>query len=127
MNSTFQPLPFALGEDISSNWSDRIVTSVILAFIQGDLKPGDSFPSPAELTQACGGHHQDVLESITFLLRHNVLEQLPSGSLRIHPQAAPTLEMKQQAFLARARQLVRQASEWHLPSESVRLLLKKIV
>lgn len=126
MNTNLQPLPFTLREDSSLNLSERIITSVILSFIQGELKPGDSFPSPATLTAACAGHHQDVLESITFLLSHKVLQQQPCGSLRIHPLAAPTLEMKQQAFLASARKLVRQAREWHLPRESVRVLLREV-
>jgi DNA-binding transcriptional regulator YhcF (GntR family) len=126
MNNTLQPLPFVLREDPSLSWSERIVSSVILAFIQGDLKPGDSFPSPATLTKACAGHHQDVLDGVTFLLAHRVLHQDTCGGLRIHPQASPTLEMKQQAFLTRAQQLVRQARQWHLPQESVRLLLRGI-
>lgn len=97
--------------------SDQLVSAVIFAFVHGDLKPGDPFPQPSELTRACHMCADEVLAAIGFLLSHRILQQDRSGALRIHRGAAPTIEMKQQAFLARARQLVGQARQWHLPAD----------
>ncbi len=123
MKTTLEPLPFSLKKDPELSWSERLSTSVIIALIQGELKPGDPFPAPSALMRMCAGHHQDVLDSITLLLAHRILQQDRCGNLRIHPAATPTTEMKQQAFLVCARQLVRQARKWNLPRESVLLLL----
>jgi hypothetical protein len=125
MKTTLEPLPFSLKQDPGLSWSERLTTSVIIALIQGELKPGDPFPTPSALMKVCLGHHQEVLDSITLLLSHRILQQDRSGHLRIHPAASPTVEMKKQAFLMCARQLVRQARKWALPRESILLLLRE--
>ena len=56
-----------------------------------------------------------MLDAIGSLLAHRILHQDFSGTLHIHERANPTMEMKQQAFLALARKLVSQAQQWHLP------------
>lgn len=101
----------------------RLVGVVVLAFVEGDLKPGDPFPNPAELAQACNIPLAEALDAVAYLMNRRILQQDFSGALHIPPLAAPTLEMKQQAFLVRARQLVGQARQWHLSSEGVRVLL----
>ena len=108
-------LPFSIAEDPSLDRAGRLVNSVIIAFIEGDLKPGDRFPEPSELAATCHIPLHEVLAAITSLLSRRILQQDRSGALRIHPRAAPTIEMKQQAFLVHARQLVGQARKWHLP------------
>ena len=112
-------------EDASLDRSEQLISSVIIAFVQGDLKPGDPFPGPSELIGACHMSHHQVLAAITSLLARRILQQDRSGTLRIHPRAAPTIEMKQQAFLVRARQLVGQARKWHLPSNCLDQLFNK--
>ncbi len=97
--------------------SEQLISAVISAFVQGDLKSGDPFPQPSELARACHMCPGEVLAAIGFLLSHRILQQDRSGTLRIHQRASPTIEMKQQAFLARARQLVGQARQWHLPDD----------
>lgn len=105
--------------------SGVLINSVIVAFVQGDLQPGDPIPQPPELARACKIPLYDVLAAIARLLSHRILQQNRSGALRIHPMAAPTVEMKQQAFLACSRQLVDRARGWHLPPESLEPLFHK--
>ena len=95
----------------------RLISAVLVAFVQGDLKPGDPLPGPGELARACHIPRHEVLTAIGYLLSHRILEQDRSGALSIHRGAAPTIEMKQYAFLARARQLVGDARQWHLPAD----------
>ena len=57
----------------------------------------------------------EVLTAVGYLLSAPIIEQDRSGALRIHRGAALTIEMKQQAFLARARELVGEAYQWQLP------------
>ena len=108
-------LPFSIAEDPSLDRAGRLVNSVIIAFVEGDLKPGDPFPEPSELAPACHIPLHEVLAAIAYLLSHGILQQDRSGALRIHRKAAPTIEMKQHAFLACARELVGQARTWRLP------------
>lgn len=105
--------------------SDQLVSAVIFAFVEGEVKPGDPFPQPCELARACHMSADEVLAAIGFLLSNRILQQDRSGALRIHRRAAPTIEMKQQAFLARARQLVGQARQWHLPTDCLDPLFHK--
>ena len=126
MNTSIDPLPFTLKADLSPHWSDHLTSAIIKALVQGKIKPGDSFPSPAELTKTYAGHRQDILNSITQLLADNILQQDPCGNLRIHPEAAPSTEMKQQALLTRTRHLVREPRKWNLPTERVRLIFREI-
>jgi DNA-binding transcriptional regulator YhcF (GntR family) len=126
MNTTLDPIPVSLKTNSSLNWSAQLTNSVVTALIQGELEPGDSFPSPTELTKLYPGHQQEVLNSITKLLTHNILQQDPCGNLRIHPNASPSMKMKQKAFRANVRQLVRPAQKLMLPPESIRLLFREV-
>jgi DNA-binding transcriptional regulator YhcF (GntR family) len=103
----------------------QLVSAVVVAFVQGDLKPGDPFPGVCELARHCHLPRHDVLAAVNSLLARRVLEQDRSGALRVRRRAAPTIEMKQHAFLARARQLVDQAHEWHLPADCLNHLFEK--
>ena len=103
----------------------QLVNSVIVAFVQGDLKPCDPLPEPSELARTCHMPRQEVLTAIGYLLSQRILEQDRVGGLRIHRRAAPTIEMKQCAFLARARQLVGEARQWHLPIDCLDPLFHK--
>ena len=105
--------------------SEQLIRAVISAFVQGDLKPGDPFPQPSELARTCHLPRHEALTAIGYLLSHRILEQDRCGALRIHRGTAPTIEMKQQAFLARARQLVGQARQWHLPADCLDPLFHK--
>lgn len=113
----FRSLPSGCTTDRGRGRSERLVNAVLAAFVEGDLKPGDPFPEPCELARTCHMGRHEVLIAVGHLLAGRVLQQDRSGSLRIHPRAAPTIEMKQQAFLSRARQLVDEAHRWHLPDE----------
>jgi DNA-binding transcriptional regulator YhcF (GntR family) len=128
MNTTLDPIPFSPKTKTNSNrsWSAQLTNSVVTAFVQGELNPGDPFPSPAELSKLYPGHQQEVLNSITKLLTHNILQQDPCGNLRIHPNASPSMKMKQKAFRANVRQLVRPAQKLMLPPESIRLLFREV-
>lgn len=125
VKATLETLPFSPMEDPSLDQSEQLISSVIIAFVQGDLKPGDPFPGSSELVCACHMNHHQVLAAITSLLSRRILQQDRSGTLRIHPRAAPTIEMKQQAFLVHARQLVGQARKWQLPSNCLDQLFTK--
>ena len=126
MNTTLDPIPVLLKINSNLNWSTQLTSSVVTALTQGELEPGDSFPSPAELTKLYPGHQQEILNSITKLLAHNILQQDPCGNLRIHPNVSPSMKMKQKAFRANARQLVRPTRKSLLPPESIRLLFREV-
>ena len=125
VNAMLDSLPFTPMDDRCRDRPGQLVSAVIVAFVQGDLKPGDPFPQPAELARTCHMPRHEVLAAIGYLLSHRILQQDRSGALRIHRGAAPTIEMKQQAFLARARQLVGQARQWHLPADCLDPLFHK--
>jgi DNA-binding transcriptional regulator YhcF (GntR family) len=118
-------LPFSAMDDPSHDRPGQLVSAVIVAFVQGDLKPGDPFPEPSDLARTCHMPLYEVLDAIASLLSRRILQQDRSGALRIHPKASPTIEMKQHAFLARARQLVGQAHQWHLPTDCLDPLFHK--
>lgn len=116
-NAMFDLHTSSTGNGRCRDRSDQLVSAVISAFVQGDLKPGDPFPQPSELARACKTPLHDVLAAIGHLLAHGILQQDRSGVLHIHRGASPSIEMKQQVFLVRARQLVGQARQWHLPTD----------
>jgi hypothetical protein len=125
MESLRMLLPYPPACDQCRDRPGQLISSVILAFVEGNLKPGDPFPEPAELARACHMPLHEVLAANAFLMDQKILRQDGAGSLRIHPKAIPTLDMKQHAFLVRARQLVGQARQWHLPPEGLCVLFDK--
>lgn len=125
VNFTPSPPPFPPTGAGDHDRSGQLVSTVVVAFVQGDLKPGDPLPGPSELARAFHIPRHEVVKAVGYLLSHRILEQDRSGSLRIHRGAAPTIEMKQCAFLARARQLVGDARHWHLPADCLDPLFHK--
>jgi DNA-binding transcriptional regulator YhcF (GntR family) len=123
VNTKLASLPFPLPVAGCRNRAANLINAVILALIQGDLKPGDALPDPPELARACHLPRHEVLTAVGYLLSGRILEQDRFGALRIHRGSAPTIEMKQQAFLARARELVGEARRWHLPVDCIDPLL----
>lgn len=124
-HAMFDLLTSPTGNERCLDRSNQLVNAVIFAFVQGDLKPGDPFPQPSDLARACKTPLHDVLAAIAHLLSRRILQQDRSGVLHIHRGASPTIEMKQQAFLIRARQLVGQARQWHLPADCLDPLFHK--
>jgi hypothetical protein len=98
---------------------------VVVAFVLGELKPGDPFPEPSELAGTCNMPCHEVLAAINCLLASRLLEQNRSGALRIRRGATPTVEMKQHAFVCSARQLVDHARRWQLPADSLDQLFQQ--
>jgi DNA-binding transcriptional regulator YhcF (GntR family) len=115
VHAMLRSFPFPPTDAGCRDRAGQLVSAVVVAFVQGDLKPGDPLPDPCELARAHHLPRHEVLTAIGYLLSHRILEQDRSGALSIHRGAAPTIEMKQYAFLARARQLVGEARQWHLP------------
>lgn len=91
--------------------------------LDGDLKPGDPMADPDELAQSLNIPLSEVLDSISWLLSRRILRQDNQGNLFIHSVARLSVEMRQQAFVLKARQLLDVARRWDLPSSAIDALI----
>jgi DNA-binding GntR family transcriptional regulator len=109
-------------QDASHSQLEAAITSALL---DGELQPGDIISGPDELSESFKIPLNEVLDSITHMLSQRILRQDADGNLSIHLRAVPTLDMRQQAFVMRARQLVDIAKKWDLPNGCIEPLLSR--
>ncbi len=98
-------------------------SAIVCALLDGDLKPGDPIPAHDQLSQDFQIPLSEVLTAVSNLLSQRILRQDANGNLFIQFRAIPTLEMRQQAFVMRARQLMDVARQWELPSACIPSLI----
>lgn len=66
----------------------EIVAKIHHEFRSGNLKPGDYFPCPDELSKLTGAPLVASLDAVTQLIHSGRIRQAPSGSLSISPPPA---------------------------------------
>jgi len=91
--------------------------------LDGDLKPGDPLAGPDELARSLKITLSEVLDSVSFMLSRRILCQDIRGNLFIHPDARLSVDMRQQAFVLKARQLLDVARRWQLPTSAIEPLI----
>ena len=106
-----------------SHGRSQLEAAITSSLLDGELKPGDMVSGPDALSQNFQIPLSEVLESISHMLAQRIFTQDNSGNLFIHICAIPTLEMRQQAFVVRARQLMDIARKWELPNGCIEPLI----
>jgi hypothetical protein len=67
--------------------SSELIAYANEAFRSGRMRPGESFPSPDEISRLTGASVGESVDAVTSLLKAGSIRQLPSGQLSIsrHP------------------------------------------
>lgn len=76
---------FRIRVDKSKPGAKEIVKETLEALRKGNLRSGEQFPTPGQISDLTGAKVTDSLEAVTTLMKSGALRQNSSGRLSISP------------------------------------------